>query len=253
MRITIVNLKSQDSHAPAVDIDHFQAGVRAINRQVMSDFEPEWGGHATLVGVSTHLRSGRLAPIQGNREAIIYVGRSHDDPTTGVEGALGYHSTNHKGVAYGFVYLDIVKEFGDDWCATLSHEVLETLADPSAMLTVKGPSPKDHTKAVFYDLEVCDPTQGDAYHIDGLRVSNFVGRAYFGLAGGSGKTNFLDLPLVPLGVRPGGYFQYEDAHGGVHQVDGDKVSRAMLAAKAKIKDGRRLTRRAEFIERLAKL
>ena len=72
MRITIVNLKSQDSHAPAVDIDQFQAGVRAITRQVMSDFEPEWGGHATLVGVSTHLRSGRLAPIQGNREAIIY-------------------------------------------------------------------------------------------------------------------------------------------------------------------------------------
>jgi hypothetical protein len=145
------------------------------------------------------------------------------------------------------VYLDIAQQYGEEWTTTLSHEVLELLVDPDAMLTVTGPAPKGHTGTVNYDLEVCDPTQGDSYKIDGIDVSNFVGRDYFGLSGGTGNTNYLQLPLDPLGVRPGGYFQYEDATGA-HQIKGDKVSQSMLAAKEQLKEARRNARRSARVK-----
>ena len=46
------------------------------------------------------------------------------------------------GTPYGFVYLDICARYGENWTTTLSHEVLELLADPNAAMTVAGPRPK---------------------------------------------------------------------------------------------------------------
>jgi hypothetical protein len=235
MRLTIANISQSIS---AVD---FRGTVRAIRRQVNEDFGPEWSVTATLRGTAVNIAS--QAPVEGKHDAIIYVGDSSQDPTTGVTGALGYHTENHKNVPYGFVYLDICEEYGDTWSSCLSHEVLELLADPTAAMTVTGPSPKGKG-SVYYDLEVCDPTQGDSYKIDGVEVSNFVGRSYFRLAGGSGQTNFLELPLKSLGVRPGGYFQYEDGQN-VYQVKGEKVTERQFAARVKMQLARRNARRAE--------
>ena len=235
MHITIANLST--TIAPS----DFQAAVRAISRQVNEDFSPEWGIAAVLSGVTTNLKDGKLAPVDGRRSAIIYVGDSTNDPTTGVQGALGYHSDNHKNVPYGFIYLDICKEAGENWTVTLSHEVLELLADPTAVITITGKAPHG-SGSVYYDLEVCDPTQGDSYVVDNVRVSNFVGKAYFALSGGSGKTNFLDLDLKPFGVRPLGYFQYEDSTGP-HQVEGQDAARAMTLKKTRLAKVRRNSRR----------
>ena len=94
------------------------------------------------------------------------------------------------------------------------------------------------------DLEVADPTQGDSYDIDTVNVSNFVNRSYFGLDGASPNTNYLRLALAPFGVRPGGYFQYEDG-SGAHQILGKSVTQGQLAAKALMKDCRRNQRRKD--------
>lgn len=239
MILTVANASKEISAAD------FQAAITAIGQQITDSFEPEWGVTATLNGTVTSLAK-RKAPIQGHHDAIIYLGDSSQDPTTGVSGALGYHSENYAHIPYGFVYLDICKEYGEVWTVTLSHEVLELLGDPDAALTVTGPAPKGAAGNVYYDLEVCDPTQGDNYKINGAEVSNFVGRNYFGLSGGSGKTNFLNLPLTQFGVRPSGYLQYED-NGSAHQIYGDKVTQRQLAAKQLLKDGRRNARRIERI------
>jgi hypothetical protein len=238
MIVTIANISTQIGAA------ELQAAIAAIGDQVNQHFIPEWGVTATLNSVVTALKG--KAPIQGHHDAIIYLGDSSQDPTTGVSGALGYHSINHADIPYGFVYLDISAEYGEVWTCTLSHEVLELLADPDAALTVTGPAPAGILGDVYYDFEVCDPTQGDSYTIDNVNVSNFVGRKYFGLTGGSGKTNYLNLPLGPFGVSPGGYFQYEDA-SGAHQVQGQKVTQRQLTAKKRMKNGRRNARRVERI------
>lgn len=242
MRVTVVNV----SHS--IHSTEFHAAVAAIGKQVKEDFEPAWNISAILRGV-THSLAGK-APIEGLNDALIYLGDSSQDPTTGVEGALGYHSTNHKDIPYGFVYLDICSEYGEEWTTTLSHEVLELLGDPAATLTVSGPDPRKATRRVQFDVEVCDPTQGDSYLIDDVRVSNFVTPTYFGKAGGPAATNFLKLKLKAFGVRPGGYFQYEDSRGA-HQVNG-KQAEAVLARRAAARKlmglARRNTRRAERLK-----
>lgn len=238
MNLTIANISTQ------VGATDLQAAVAAIGRQVDEDFQAEWGITANLRGVSASLSGS--APIQGLHDAIIYLGDSSQDPNTGVQGALGYHAATYRNIPFGFVYLDICAEYGEAWTTTLSHEVLELLADPNARMTVAGPSPRGRG-TVNYDLEVCDPTQGDSYQIDSVAVSNFVGRGYFGLSGGSGRSNHLDLPLAAFGVRPGGYFQYEQG-AKTYQVQGDKVTKRQLAAKEKMGVGRRNARRAQRLQ-----
>lgn len=235
MILTIANISNAIGPAellPALD---------AIGRQVAEDFQPEWGATANLRGTITSLIG--KARIRGDHDAIIYLGDSSQDPTTGVGVALAYHSENFAGVPYGFVYLDICAAYGEVWTAVLSHEVLELLADPNVVMTVVGPAPHRGKGSVYYDLEVCDPTQGDSYVIDTVAVSNFVGRSYFGLTGGSGRTNYLNLPLAKFGVRPSGYVQYE-VGGRTKQIQGERVTEAQLAAKKLMKTGRRNERRS---------
>ena len=235
--LTIANLSSQLSSHDLAPV------IAAIGRQITEHFHPEWGQTATL-SVKKLTLGTHTAPIDGHHDAIIYVGDAAQDPTSGVQGALGYHAKNHANTPYGFIYLDACKQAGEPWSVALSHEVLELLADPTASETIKGPAPHDATKSVEYNFEVCDPTQGDTYLIDGVTVSNFVGRAYFHKSGGSGKTNHLDLALAPFGVRPRGYFQYEDG-GKTHQVNGPAVTASTTRAKAMLGLGRRNARRTE--------
>jgi hypothetical protein len=222
------------------------AAIAAISNQIANDFQPEWGVDANLRGISASIQAGALPVTQ---DAIIYLGDSSQDPTTGVQGALGYHGTYYGGVPYGFVYLDISEMYNEEWSCTLSHEVLELLADPTAVLTVIGPAPEGDPRGVYYDVEVCDPTQGDTYTIEGITVSNFVGRSYYDLTGGTGQTNHLNLPLEPFGVRPGGYFQYEDGTGA-HQIQGQKVTPRQLEGKVLMGLARRNARRVERVKRL---
>jgi hypothetical protein len=241
MNLTIANLSSN------ITPQDFQRVVTAIGRQVTEHFQPEWGKAGKLKAIALTV-GPNAAPIDTSQQAIIYVGDDSQDPTTGVENALGYHARNNGKIPFGFVYLDVCAKYGEQWSTTLSHEVLELLEDPTAVKSITGPAPSNPERTVYYDLEVCDPTQGDSYEIDGVTVSNFVGRAYFGQSGGSGKTNYLDLPLDPFGVRPKGYFQYE--YGSrVYQVNGQKVTQSMLDAKRSLGRGRRNARRAERLER----
>jgi hypothetical protein len=236
MRLTVANIST------TIAADEFEAALRAIEHQVNAQFQPEWHVAATLRGVALDLQAA-AAPIDDHADAILYVGARAQDPTRGVDEAIGYHDTNHANVPYGFVFLDVCERQHEVWTTTLSHEVLELLVDPNAEKTVPGAHPTIPGRTVRYDLEVCDPTQGDSYLVDGVRVSNFVGRSYFGLVGGSGRTNFLGLELAAFGVRRNGYVQYEDGQKA-HQVFGEAVTNDMRAAKALLKTGRRNARRA---------
>jgi hypothetical protein len=240
MQLTLANI------SVSIPQHRFRRVAAAIARQVRLHFQPEWGFGATLKAIALPLDSKR-APIQKDADAIIYLGESSNDPTTGVAGALGYHSANNRRLPYGFVYLDICREYGEDWPSTLSHEVLELLADPNVVFTISGSHPKDRKRIVYYDLEVCDPTQGDTYRVGDVEVSNFVGRSYYGMTGGSGRTNHMNLPLRAFGVRPNGYLQYETG-GTSHQIYGRSVTPRQKAAKKKMGTIRRNARRTERLK-----
>jgi hypothetical protein len=230
----------------SIDDAAFAAAVAAVSVQVSRDFQPEWGSAASLRAARLAL-TGAEANVDGSVDAVIYVGETAKDPTLGMSGVYGYHALNFGKTPYAFVYLDVCAQYGEAWSNTLSHEVLELLADPTTAVIVTGPAPPGVGalgQTVGFDLEVCDPTQGDSYKINGITVSNFVTRRYFGLTGASAATNFLNLALSPFGVRPGGYIQYEDS-SGVQQINGGKVDAKRLAARATLDGHRRNARRAE--------
>ena len=234
----------------AIDDATFGAAVAAIGLQVSRDFQPEWGTAATLTATRITLDDG-AANIDAASDAVIYVGDASNDPTLGMDGVFGYHARNNGKLPYAFVYLDVCAQYGEAWSCTLSHEVLEMLADPTAAITAAGPAPTGvgaPGQTVNYDLEVCDPTQSDTYVINKVAVSNFVTKAWFGLPGGSPATNFLKLPLNPFGSRPKGYFQYEDA-AGADTINGTAVDAQRLAARASLGGHRRTARRRAVIAR----
>ena len=104
MIISVIN------HAGAVVTDaELQQVLRAINRQVEGDYAPYWSLGATL---RLEGRSGKqpskqsLSDMRG--DAVLYLWDSVD-----VDDALGYHDLNGRGIPFGFIFTEVVKELGE--------------------------------------------------------------------------------------------------------------------------------------------
>ena len=233
-RITIANVSSRITDADLRKV------VDALAIQVEQHFTPEWKHGAKLI-IERPKLTGGLAPVHAATDAVIYIGDRHNDPKTGLKSAKGYHDRTATGEAYGFVYLDVCELYHEPWSVTLSHEVLELLADPTAVMTVEDGRPSGRAGA-RYALEVCDPTQGDHYEIDGIRVCNFVTRGFFGNPSASGRMNHMGLSQTPFTPRPKGYIQFTDA-GGPQQIWGDDITDGQKAARASMGEYRRNARR----------
>ena len=242
--VLVVNLST------TIDDDTFDRAVAAVQAQVNTDFQPVWGVGAHLAVQRLDL-AGRPADVDGATQAILYVGDHTGDPTAGISSVFGYHDRTRSGLPYAFIYLDVCTLRGEPWTCTLSHEVLELLADPDTTATAPGPAPEGSglEGEAPYGLEVCDPTQGDRYEIDGVLVTNFVTRAYFGQGVAGAATNFLELDLAPFGVRPGGYTQYDDG-AMMQRIDGSPLDAAMQQAQMLMAEHRRNARREAILRPL---
>lgn len=243
MRIAIANVSQ------TIGDTEFRAAVHAVQRQVREDFAPLWGMTASLRVLKID-RNVKPNPDAKLNDVIMYVGELGDDPQS-IAGAVGYHTQNLGGIPYGFVFTDVAAQINEAWTTTLSHEVLELIADPEANLLVLGPHPERPQELVLRPYEVCDPVQGDAYDSDGIEVSNFVTPLYFAEQAHPtlDQTNFLNQKLDRFGVRPGGYYSYIDLTQGRYvDVFGNKVSGPQLRdKKARMGAARRSQRRADVL------
>ncbi len=237
MRISVVNM----THGLLSDAEVITA-IRAINRQINEDFQPYWNLGATLrlEGCSTdELDVDNPQDLQG--EAIVYIWDKSDVPN-----ALGYHEANFRGIPYGFVFVDIATELGENWTVTFSHEVLELLGDRQANTLIRGPHPRDQRRKVYHWHEMCDAVQDETYEIDGIEVSNFVLPLYFTEEAEPGSRNdFLGtkyrLPhartthsLESFGINPGGYIGFYDPVKKEHVTEyGPDVVHGEIAGDAK--------------------
>jgi hypothetical protein len=178
-----------------------QAAIRAVNRQVLEDFQPIWGSaYISKLHAAAPLVNGQ--PVEDMKvpaEAVIYL---VDQPS--IPGALGYHDMNNAEVPVGFVFTDL-----GDWTVTLSHEVLELIVDPTVNILVPGPDPRTSAPPgawLFHTYEVCDAVERTEYHIDGIAVSNFVTPNYFREGNAPGTRNdFLGVGVDSFGVTPGSH------------------------------------------------
>jgi len=181
------------------------AAVRAINQQIEYDFTPYWSMSAMLRVEGTLLQQPRAntaaAVMRG--DAVIYVSSqtADSDPE-------GFHDRNYRGIPYGVVYSDVSEKIGDPWQVTLSHEVIELIADPQANNYVQGPKPGDARKKVFFWFELCDAVSSQTYEIAGVPLQNFLLPAYFEPPVPGARTNFLGTKLRPFGIAPKSYVGY---------------------------------------------
>lgn len=227
--------------------EEVQRVIRAINQQVAEDFEPYWsmGARLRLEGKSGDAPDEQ-DPEDMRGDAVLYLWNN-----VNVANALGYHANNFQGVPFGFVFTELADQLGESWSVTLSHEVLEMIADPQINLLVDGRHPDGSGRFVFHWYEMCDAVQAETYEIDGVEVSNFLLPLYFtGEDERGGRNDFLGRQhngqtLRSFGINPGGYVGFYDPQLGQHDtfsMRADKTAQRRLEVKGTAELARRSVR-----------
>jgi hypothetical protein len=156
--------------------------------------------------------------------------------------ALGYHEMTSTGTPLGKVFAKLDLDSGSSWTVTLSHEVLEMLADPWINWCAVGGDSK------IYALEVCDAVEADnlGYQIDGVLVSDFVTPSWFEPTEGD-RFDFKQHLSKELQLAEGGYTSILDPKKGWTQVnprgnDGSPINAGSRRARWKqAREGWRLS------------
>lgn len=178
-----------------------QAVIPALQAQVSDDFKPYWNVDCTL----TFLPKGQ--PLPAGWWQIVLI----DSPD--MAGALGYHELSSQGTPLGKVFAKLDLDHGLSWTVTLSHELLEMLADPWINWMAQGEDGK------IYALEVSDAVEADelGYSIDGVLVSDFVTPGWFEQTEND-RVDFKQRITKRLELAPGGYISVLDFKSGWKQI-----------------------------------
>jgi hypothetical protein len=195
--------------------DLLRAGA-AVQKQLTRDFTPIWGMRATLdtfddlasVPSDYHpiVVFGRPEELVGQLEVAIgpeYTARLVDDFER--DRLSGLHLNAFTRQPFALV------EASDAWSVTISHEVLEMIADPFGNRLVAAAHPRDPRQRVKYLLEVCDPCQAIWYPVNGVPVSDFFTPRFFDPVGVPGnRYSFSGQIERPLQILDGGYLTWID-------------------------------------------
>ena len=173
-----------------------EAVIPALQRQVSLDFKAYWEVECELTFLP------KEKPLTEGWWQISVT----DNPDQA--GALGYHELTSRGTPLGKVFAALDLQSGGSWTVTLSHELLEMLADPWINWCAQGPDGK------IYALEVCDAVEADnlGYKIGEVLVSDFITPSWFEPT----RTNRVDFKRrisKPLQLASGGYISVLDVGG----------------------------------------
>jgi hypothetical protein len=178
-----------------------EAVLPALQKQVSDDFKAYWELDCRL---SFLPKDQLLTP--GWWQIVIT-----DNPDQA--GALGYHEMTGAGTPLGKIFAKLDLDNGYSWTVTLSHELLEMLADPWINWYAVGSDNK------IYALEVCDAVEADelGYEIDGVLLSDFVTPAWFEPTEAD-RLDFKQHVSKELHLAPGGYISILDTQNGWTQI-----------------------------------
>jgi hypothetical protein len=109
---------------------------------------------------------------------------------------------------WGTVFAALDLQSGGSWTVTLSHELLEMLADPWINWCAQGSDGR------IYALEVCDAVETDrlGYRIDEVLVSDFITPSWFEPTRAD-RVDFKRRISKPLQLASGGYISVLDEGG----------------------------------------
>lgn len=226
MQIIIVN---NSSIATTAEVKKM---VAACQTQVSKHFCPAWGlANIKLRVSSTMPDSSTLSYDTG----VIGIYDTPDDD------ALGYHTKEADRIfgkvfvqplldEKGVILLDPQNDQTPTVASTLSHEVLELIADPSVNAWVDGPPSGSGSE---YSYEVCDPVENDQYVVGGVAISNFVLPAWFDVQTHNGEQyDWRGKLRKPFTMTAGGYMVVRSKPGAEKQIFARKKLTARQRAKA---------------------
>jgi hypothetical protein len=178
-----------------------EAVLPALQKQVSADFKAYWEQDCTLCFL------GKDQPLTAGWWQIVVT--DNPDPA----GALGYHELTRLGTPLGKVFAKLDLQSGSSWTVTLSHELLEILADPWINWCATG------SDSSIYALEVCDPVEADelGYPIDGVLVSDFITPAWYEPTSAD-RLDFKQHISKELELARGGYISIFDPTTGWTQM-----------------------------------
>jgi hypothetical protein len=173
----------------------------SLQHQVSLDFRAYWDIDCSL----TFLPKDQ-AMVAGWFQIVL-----PDDPDQA--GALGYHEMTRNGAPLGKVFAGLDIRSGSSWTVTLSHELLEMLADPWINWCAEGSDGR------IYALEVCDAVESDSlgYEIDGVLVSDFITPSWFEPTEAD-RIDFNKRISKPIELAAGGYSSVLDRKRGWTQI-----------------------------------
>ena len=173
-----------------------EAVIPALQRQVSLDFKAYWEVDCELTFLA------KEKPLTEGWWQISVT----DNPDQA--GALGYHELTSRGTPLGKVFAALDLQSGGSWTVTLSHELLEMLADPWINWCAQGSDGK------IYALEVCDAVETDklGYKIGEVLVSDFITPSWFDPTRAN-RVDFKRRISKPLQLASGGYISVLDVGG----------------------------------------
>lgn len=213
--------------------------ISALQIQVQRDFAPAWGITAEL----KFYDSPKDVPAHAWQMVIL---ESSDQA-----GDLGYHELTSSGKPLGRVFAGTIKRTKDSWTNTISHELLEMLADPEASTYIFRQHPNG--SGILYAYESCDPCQDSTYgyKINGVLVSDFVYPSWFEQYHPPG-TRFDHLKLIKKAFQllPGGYIPTYTIGKGKKwkMMNGPKVRRKIKSHAPGTRVERRKKGRSSWIK-----
>ncbi|PPQ28325.1 hypothetical protein [Rhodopila globiformis] len=120
--------------------------------------------------------------------------------------------------------------YGPSWSLAASHLVLQMLANPTGAARRRGPSALSGQGTVEYLVDVCAPCQDvtAAYAIDGIAVSDFCTRRFFGGPAPPGAASFTGAVREPFQPAAGGQVTWLADDGLLYQAHADETGRSRV-------------------------
>ena len=181
------------SEVPEVTFSEIAKVGAAVQKQVMRDFAPIWEIQATVDAFAV------LEDVPIGYWPVI------------IQKDIGFNAAGIHLDKDGQPFSLVQHEAG--WSMTVSHEVLEMLADPFGDRVIAGPSLHPQQDRVEYLVEVCDPSEDLAYSytVNGITVSDFYTPHYFDPVKSTGvRYGFGSGLKAPRQVLKGGYLSWHD-------------------------------------------
>lgn len=229
--VAVVSLTSE------VSTRSLMQATAALQKQVTRDFTPNWGIPATVDAFED------LASVPSDYYHVVVFGDprelvDHLEIEIGADRAAGLMTRFEREALQGIHLNAFTRQpfalvaASDTWTVSLSHELLELLADPFGNRLIAAAHPLRPDQRVKYLLEVCDPCLSAWYPVNGIPVSDFYTPRYFDpVRVDAIRYSYTGALEYPLHILDGGYLTWIDpSDSGLYELQAGEAQPSLVAS-----------------------